>query len=44
LPRFDQQAVTAAAQALDTEADTTTGGTIGGGVGELLPLRPEELA
>jgi hypothetical protein len=46
LPRFDQQAVTAAAQTLDTEADTTTGGTIGGGVGvgELLPLRPEELA
>lgn len=44
LPRFDQQAVTAAAHALDTEADTTTGGTIGGGIVGLLPLRPEELA
>lgn len=44
LPRFDQQAITAAAHALDTEAGTTAGSEIGGSVGELLPLRPEELA
>ncbi len=44
LPRFDQQAITDAAHALDTEAGTTAGSAIGGSVGELLPLRPEELA